>query len=34
MGQKDKAVVLYKKSVELDPRGTAAREALRKLGAN
>lgn len=34
MGQKDKAVVFYKKSVELDPRGTAAKEALRKLGAD
>jgi CubicO group peptidase (beta-lactamase class C family) len=34
MGQKDKAVVFYKKSVELDPRGTSAKEALRKLGAD
>jgi Flp pilus assembly protein TadD len=34
MGQKEKAVVFYKKSAELDPSGTAAKEALRKLGAD
>jgi tetratricopeptide (TPR) repeat protein len=34
MGQKEKAVVFYKKSVELDARGTTAKEALRKLGAD
>ena len=33
LGQQEKAVVFYRKSLELDPRGTSAREALQKLGA-
>jgi tetratricopeptide (TPR) repeat protein len=33
-GQKEKAVVFYRKSIELNPRGTAAKEALKKLGAD
>ncbi len=34
MDQKEKAVGFYKKSLELDPAGTAAKEALQKLGVN
>jgi CubicO group peptidase (beta-lactamase class C family) len=34
MGQKEKAIVFYKKSIALDPQGTSAKEALRKLSAD
>jgi CubicO group peptidase (beta-lactamase class C family) len=34
MGQKEKAIGFYRKSLELNPAGTVARDALRKLGAN
>jgi hypothetical protein len=34
MDQKEKAIGFYRKSLELNPAGTAAREALHKLGVN
>lgn len=34
MDQKEKAIGFYRKSLELHPAGTAARDALRKLGVN